>query len=104
MAVFLILTGGLRLILEFGSITFIFISLLMAVANYKMRGKTKASPLLALLAIAGLGTAALLIVYYEYHHHPEQLVFIVALYFLLSVSSLLYAYIQRSRNHHRIGN
>ncbi len=104
MAVFLILTGGLRIILEFGSITFIFVSLLMAVANFKMHRKTKASPLMAVLAIAGLGTAALLIVYYEYHHHPEQLVFIVALYFVLSVSSLLYAYIQRNRKHHRIGS
>lgn len=102
MAAFLILTGGLRIILEFGSITFIFISLLMAVANFKMRKKTKASPSLTVLSIAGLGLAAILIVYYEYHHHPEQLVFIVTLYFILSVASLLYAYIQRSRNHHHM--
>ena len=81
-ASFLILTGGLRMILEFGSITFIFISLLMAVANYKIHEKANASPLMAILAIIGLGTASILIAYYEYHHHPEQLNFILFIYFL----------------------
>ena len=37
----LILSGGLRLILEFGSITFLLVSLLMAIANFKIRKKNK---------------------------------------------------------------
>jgi hypothetical protein len=36
----LLLTGGLETILEFGSITFIIVSMLMSMANYKIRSKT----------------------------------------------------------------
>ncbi len=39
----LILMGGLRLILEFGSITFLLVSLLMSIANLKMRKETQSS-------------------------------------------------------------
>ena len=53
-ATFLILIGGLRLILEFGSITFLIVSLLMAIANFKIRQKTNSSTLTTLVAIGGL--------------------------------------------------
>jgi amino acid transporter len=51
MASILILIGGLELILEFGSITFLLVSLLMAVANYKIREKTNSSKFLTALSI-----------------------------------------------------
>jgi uncharacterized membrane protein len=61
MASILILIGGLELILEFGSITFLLVSLLMAVANYKIRDKTNSSKFLTALSIFGLGIGGILI-------------------------------------------
>ncbi len=87
----LILSGGLRLILEFGSITFLLVSLLMAIANFKIRRKTHASTLFSLIAIVGLSVGSLLILGYEYRTAPEQLRFIVLLYLLLSLGAYGYA-------------
>ncbi len=87
----LILGGGLRLILEFGSITFLLVSLLMALANFKIRAKTNSSTLFTLIAIAGLLTGTVLILYYEYTTQPEQLLYIIGLYLFLSFSAWLYA-------------
>jgi amino acid transporter len=91
LAFMLILVGSLQDILEFGSVTFLLVSLLMAIANYKIHLKTGASRPLTLLAIAGLGTGTLLILYYEAVNQPHQLGFIVGLYLALSVGAWLYA-------------
>jgi amino acid transporter len=87
----LILGGGLRLILEFGSITFLLVSLLMAIANFKIRTETGSSTLFTLIAIGGLLTGTVLILYYEYSTQPEQLLYIISLYLFLSLSAWLYA-------------
>jgi amino acid transporter len=87
----LILAGGLQLILEFGSITFLLVSLLMAIANFYIRYQTGSSTLLALITILGLLTGSVLIVYYEAVHAPEQLYFILSLYVLLSLGAWGYA-------------
>jgi amino acid transporter len=73
MASVLILIGGLELILEFGSITFLLVSLLMAVANYKIREKTNSSRLLTSFAIIGLAIGGILILYYEFTTKWEQM-------------------------------
>lgn len=86
----LIFFGGLRLILEFGSITFLLVSLLMAIANFKIREKTKSSTIATLIAILGLGIGGVLILWYEYTTNPSQLVFIVILYIVLGLSALRY--------------
>jgi amino acid transporter len=91
LAFFLILVGGLQLILEFGSITFLIVSLLMAYANFKIRHKTESSLSLTLLAIAGLGIGTLLIFYFEFHNNPQQLLFIATIYVVLTVASWLYS-------------
>jgi amino acid transporter len=88
----LILAGGLQLILEFGSITFLFVSLLMALANFRIRRQTASSTPLALLTIAGLLTGSVLIVYYEAVHAPTQMQFILGLYALLSLGAWGYAH------------
>lgn len=80
----LILIGGLELILEFGSVTFLLVSLLMAVANFKIRKKTKSSTFLTLLSIIGLGIGGILILYYELTNNWQQMVAIVSLYILLA--------------------
>ncbi|MCP5507146.1 MAG: amino acid permease [Chlamydiales bacterium] len=84
-AFILILSGELRLILEYGSITFLLVSLLMACANFKIRDKTEASTYAAVLAIIGLFLGVVFIFYYEMKHHPEQLFHIITLYCMLSL-------------------
>ncbi len=87
----LIMIGGLTLILEFGSITFLMVSLLMAIANYKIRDKTNSSPFLTILAIFGLGIGGILILYYEFSHKWEQMLAIIVLYILLAIGAWLFS-------------
>ena len=90
----LILVGGLRLILEFGSITFLLVSLLMAVANFKIRKQTKSSDFFTVVAIIGLAVGSILILWYEYKTKPEQMAFIVILYIILTIGAYSYAKIK----------
>jgi len=87
----LILIGGLELILEFGSITFLLVSLLMAIANYKIRDKTNSSRFLTALSILGLGIGGLLILYYEFTTKWEQMLVIIVLYILLAFGAWIYS-------------
>ena len=87
----LIIIGGLELILEFGSITFLLVSLLMAIANYKIRDKTNSSRFLTALSIVGLGIGGLLILYYEFTTKWEQMIFIIFLYLLLAIGAWTYS-------------
>ena len=91
MASILILIGGLKLILEFGSITFLLVSLLMAIANYKIRDKTKSSKLLTALSIFGLSTGGILILYYEFTNKWQQMLAIIFLYIILAFGAWLYS-------------
>jgi len=90
----LILAGNLQLILEFGSVTFLLVSLLMAYANFKIRKQTGSSSLLTLLSIAGLAMGTIIIIYYEASTQPEQLVFIASLYALLTFGSWMFSLFQ----------
>jgi len=92
-ATLLILIGGLRLILEFGSITFLFVSLLMAIANFKIRKKTHSSTLFTVLSIFGLTIGSTLILWYEYQTKPDQMLFIMILYALLTLGAWGYAHL-----------
>ncbi len=87
----LVLSGGLRVILEFGSITFLLVSLLMAIANFSIRDKTNSSTIMGIVTIIGLSVGSILILLYEYKTNFEQLVFIVTLYILLSIGAYLYS-------------
>ena len=87
----LVLSGGLQVILEFGSITFILVSLLMAYANYRKRKETQSSQAMTLLAISGLAIAGLLILYFEYTHNRSQLFYILGIYGMLALGSYLFA-------------
>ena len=91
MASVLILIGGLELILEFGSITFILVSLLMAIANYRIREKTNSSDFLTIFSIVGLGIAGILILYYEFTTKWEQMVAIIILYIALGFGAWVYS-------------
>lgn len=86
----LILIADLRLILEFGSITFLLVSILMAWANHVHRHSTRSRGIMTLTAIVGLGIGAVLILVFEARHAPAQLVFVMALYALLTFGAWLY--------------
>ncbi len=90
-ATILVLIGSLELILEFGSITFLLVSLLMAYSNYKIRDLTHSSSVTTILAILGLMSGAVLILYYEFTFQPQQMLFIVGIYALLTVGAWLYS-------------
>ena len=87
----LILSGGLQLILEFGSITFILISFLMAFANFKMRKKTHTGGIIAMIAMVALFIGGVMIFYFEYQENFGQLVYILTIYLILSICALVYA-------------
>ncbi len=87
----LILVGSLKVILEFGSITFLLVSLLMAYANYKIRHLTKSSVVVTVISMFGLFMGFIFIIYYEIITQVEQLFFIVGLYILLTFASWIYS-------------
>ena len=98
MASILVVIGGLELILEFGSITFLLVSLLMAVANYKIKDKTDSSKFLTILSIIGLGTGGVLILYYEFTTKWEQMIAIITLYIILAFGAWKYSKKQEENN------
>jgi len=61
----LVLTGSLEVILEFGSITFLLVSLLMTYANFKIRHLTSSSVFITITSLIGLLAGTVLIFYYE---------------------------------------
>lgn len=87
----LVLMGNLKVILEFGSITFLLVSALMAYANNKIRNKTNSSPILTISALTGLSLGAVLVIYYEATTEIEQLFFIVGLFTLLTFGAWLFS-------------
>jgi amino acid transporter len=91
LAFLLVLAGGLELILEFGSVTFLLVSLLMAYANFTIRDLTNSSPALTILAIFGLSSGTILIFYYEFSTQLHQMFFIGGIYILLTIGSWLYS-------------
>ncbi|WP_055437140.1 APC family permease [Lacinutrix algicola] len=80
----LISIGGLELILEFGSVTFLLVSLLMAIANFKIRKKTNSSTILTIVSIIGLSIGGVLILYYELTNNWQQMVAIIVIYIFLA--------------------
>ena len=92
MAFVLIIIGNLKVILEFGSVTFLLVSLLMAYANFKIYKETSSSLVITILATIGLFAGMMLILYYEYTTQIEQLYFIGGLYVLLTFGAWIYSY------------
>ncbi len=86
-----ILTGSLELIIKFGSITFLLVSLLIAYANFKIRKKTKTKGILALIAILGLATATIFIIYFELITNIKSLMYIFIVYILIIIGSWMYS-------------
>ncbi len=94
----MVLAGSLEVILEFGSVTFLLVSLLMAYANFKIRHLTNSSIVITGLSLFGLLTGTVLIIYYEITTQIEQMIFIVVIYVLLTLSSWLYSRGKKAQN------
>ncbi len=97
MASLLIIVGGLVTILEFGSITFLLVSILMSIANYKIKIKTNSSSIITIIAILGLSLGGILVLYYEFFHNPKQMLFIILLYFVLAFGAFIFS--KKKKNH-----
>ena len=93
----LIVIGNLQVIVEFGSVTFLLVSLLMALANHKIRKQTNSSVIVTTLAFVGLMAGLVFIVYYEATTQIEQLFFIGGLYAVLTGSAALYSHLKKRR-------
>lgn len=91
LAFILVLAGSLEMILEFGSVTFLLVSLLMAYANYKVRDLTNSSLFVTIVSFFTLLIGTALILYYELNNQPQQLIFIIGLYTLLTLGSWLFS-------------
>jgi amino acid transporter len=87
----LIIAGNLQVLLEFGSVTFLLVSLLMAFANFRIRDKTGSSIMITLASLAGLLVGTILILAYEFNNQPRQLLFIVVIYAILTLGSWLHS-------------
>ena len=87
----LILAGGLELILEFGSITFMLVSFLMAMANFKIRKETGSSTVITIIAMSVLFIGGVLILYYEFADALHQMLYIVGIYILLTIGAYIFA-------------
>ncbi|GAX86967.1 conserved hypothetical protein [Lebetimonas natsushimae] len=87
----LIIIGSLRLILEFGSITFLLVSFLMSLANFKIRDKTNSSLKVTIISMVGLLIGGVFIFYYEYKINRIELVFVFSLYIIIGILAFFYA-------------
>ena len=95
MAIFafiLILLGDLKVILEFGSVTFLLVSILMAFANLKIHRLTNSSLILTIVAFLGLLAGTIIILYYEATTNGEQIYYIGALYAALTLLAYIFTY------------
>ncbi|MDH4943991.1 APC family permease [Sulfurimonas sp. C5] len=97
LAFLLILVGNLEVILEFGSITFLLVSILMAYANFKIKDKTQANAIIILVALVSLFFGTLLIFYYEYTTDIHQIYFILSIYVILSISAFLFSKFEKGK-------
>lgn len=88
----LILAGSLDIILEFGSLTFLMVSMIMALINFRIRKTTDSSTMITLFAVVALSVSTLLIIYYETTHQIQQLLFIIGLYCLLTLGAWLFTH------------
>lgn len=95
MAIFsfcLILSGDLVVILEFGSVTFLLVSMLMAYANFRIRELTNSSLIVTLISLFGLFGGTIAILYYETTTKVDQVYYIGGLYVILTVLAFAFTY------------
>ena len=90
-ALLMVTVGGLEELLEFSSITFIIVSLLMAHANFVKRKQTGTHAVLAVAVMAFLAVGLVAILRYQWLFHPRALTVTLGIYAALGVGSAAYA-------------
>jgi amino acid transporter len=88
-ALFLIF-GRLEAIVAFSSMTFLLVSLAVAVANFRLRGVTKANPGIVLAAIALITTTIVLMIIYLLKHEIDTLLKILFIYISAATAFVVY--------------
>jgi hypothetical protein len=91
----MVILGGLEELLEFSSITFIIVSLLMAHANFVKRKETGTHPVLAVGTMALLAMGMFAILRYQWLFHTKALSVTLVIYATLGIGAASYA---RRRN------
>ena len=94
----LIIASDLKVILEFGSITFLLVSSLMAYTNFTIYKKTDSSLIITILSIFGLMGGTVLIIYYEATTQIQQIYFIGGLYIILTFGAWLFSKLNKPIN------
>ncbi|MFT4543396.1 MAG: amino acid transporter [Planctomycetota bacterium] len=90
-AVLMVIVGGLEELLEFSSITFIVVSLLMAYANFVKRKQTGTHAALAIAIMAFLAVGLIAILRYQWLFHPRALAITFGLYAALGIGSATFS-------------
>lgn len=91
----LVLSGQLELIVEFGSLVFIVVSLLMAVANWKVRHATGSSLPMCVVSVGLLGAAGAAIIYWQAVDRPTDLIWTGIVAVALTLGSIGYGRLHR---------
>jgi amino acid transporter len=94
-ALLMVILGSLEELLEFSSITFIIVSLLMAQANFVKRKETGTHPVLAVGTMALLALGMFAILRYQWIVHTQALFVTLVIYVALGIGAASYA---RRRN------
>jgi len=93
----LILLGTLETILQFGSVTFILVSFLMAYTNFTIRHKTNSNLVITIIAMLSLAIAGTLILYYEFTTDIHNMIFIIGIYIVLILCAWFYSMIRERK-------
>ncbi len=82
--------GGLELIASFSSLTFLFVSLAVNIANYKLRDLTGANSYFIILGISLLLFTITTLLYYLAEHSPQELIWILSIYVVIILLETIY--------------
>ena len=91
-----VLFGALESIVAFSSITFLLVSLAVAVANFILRERTGASAAVVIASILLMGATVGLMLWYLWHEDPETLADIGLIYLLIAMVFLIF---RRTKRH-----
>ena len=94
-SILLTVLANLELILQFGSVTFILVSFLMAYANFTIRHKTGSNRPITLIVMLALAIAGGLILYYEFTTDLYNMFFIIGIYIILTLAAWLYSRLKK---------
>lgn len=85
------LVGGLEIIAEFSSLTFLLVSIGVSVANFRLRARTRSKASLILLGLVLMGATVFLLLLHLWQTEGERLLWIAAIYGTVAGIELLFS-------------